>query len=235
MSALAHFFEDEGLATVIVALVREHAEKMSPPRALWVPFELGRPFGAPGDTGLQTRVLRAALALFDQPGSDPVLEDFPGEMADPQGEDDWIFPGELNQASLLDEVASILPLWEQAIRHRDRTTVGISGLSPQLAAEYVERYFSHEPMPNPGGMAAISRARFAVDDIKAFYLESATAHGGYPSSYRLQEWFWERTLAGFMIREFQQRVLSSEDRNVRGIADSLVPAERVNKSRSSIK
>ena len=49
MSGLAKFLEDEGLATTLIALVREQAADVAPPRALWVPFELGRPFGAPDD------------------------------------------------------------------------------------------------------------------------------------------------------------------------------------------
>ncbi len=42
MSGLAHYFEDKGLATVIISLVRKHTILIRPPRALWVPFELGR-------------------------------------------------------------------------------------------------------------------------------------------------------------------------------------------------
>ena len=61
MSALAHWLEEEGIATTLVALVRLHAEKMAPPRSLWVPFELGRPFGAPNAPDFQRRVLRSAL------------------------------------------------------------------------------------------------------------------------------------------------------------------------------
>lgn len=33
------------------------------PRTLVVPFGLGRPFGAPGDRNLQSRVVRSLLAL----------------------------------------------------------------------------------------------------------------------------------------------------------------------------
>jgi hypothetical protein len=81
-------------------------------------------------------------------------------------------------------------------------------------------------MPNPKGMAAISRARFAIDDIKAFYFESAMASGGHPSSHQLNEWFWKQTLAGRMILDFQDIARKSDDKNLRLIAGSLVPAER---------
>ena len=86
-------------------------------------------------------------------------------------------------------------------------------------------------MPNPKGMAPVSRVRFAVDDIKAYYLEAATAVDGHPSSGQLHDWFWEQTLAGALIREFQERVRTSVDKNQNLIADSLVPAERTNSQR----
>jgi hypothetical protein len=228
VSALAHYLEDEGLSTVIVALVREHIEAMQPPRALWVPFELGRPFAVPGDIGLQSRVLRAALALLDKPAQ--VLEDFL-EEAPLQGAEGWTFPGELDGSNVVAEVMSIHPLWEQARNRHARSSYGISGLTPQQAVEFIELYHSPNPPPNPKGMGRISRARFAVDDIKAYYMEAAAASGSYPSSQQLHEWFWEETLAGAMIREFQERARSSEDTNLKMIAGSLVPAERTNSLR----
>ena len=74
VSGIAHYLEDEGLSTVVVALVREHAEKMHPPRALAVPFMLGRPFGEPDNRKLQTLVLRQAFALLKAEAG-PVLVD----------------------------------------------------------------------------------------------------------------------------------------------------------------
>ena len=226
MSGLAHFFEDEGLSTVVVALVREHVVRMSPPRALWVPFEMGRPFATPNDVELQQRVLRAALSLLDEPGPGPVLKDYIEEASNPGGDLDWVFPDKLDVESVIAEAESILPIWQQFQARSDRTTVGISGLSPQSAVEYIDRYFSPEPMPNAKGMAPVSRARFAIDDIKAFYFEAAFAGESRPSSYQLNEWFWTQTLAGKVILDFQEAARRDDDRNLRMIAGSLVPAER---------
>ena len=78
MGALGHYLESEGLPTASLSLIRLHTEKIRPPRALWVPFELGRPLGAPNDVVFQKRVLRALLALFDET-SGPVLADYPEE------------------------------------------------------------------------------------------------------------------------------------------------------------
>ena len=226
MCGLAHYLEDEGLATVIVALVREHIVSMNPPRALWVPFELGRPFGAPNDAQLQMRVLRAALALLDRTDSGLILEDYDEQVPYPDGDPNWQSPDIANTDDVLIEAASLQPASIRAQRRFGKSTVGISGLTAQAAVEFIARYHSDDPMPNPKGMALVSRARFAIDDIKAFYFEAAMSREGHPSSHQIREWFWNQTLAGVMVREFQDRALKSDDQNLNKIAGSLVPAER---------
>ena len=226
MSGLAHYLEDEGLSTVVVALVREHVVKMSPPRALWVPFEMGRPFATPNDVELQQRVLKAALSLLDEPGQEPLLKDYAGETSNLDGDLSWEFPAKLSADSVIAEANSVVPIWHQAQTRFNRTTVGISGLSPEAAVEYINRYLSPDPMPNPKGMAPVSRARFAIDDIKLFYFEAALAGGGHPSSDQLNEWFWKQTLAGKMILDFQEAARLGDNKNLRLIANSLVPPER---------
>ena len=52
---------------------------MQLPRFLWVPFELGRPFGAPHEPESQRRVLRDALALVERTDGPVVLADFPDD------------------------------------------------------------------------------------------------------------------------------------------------------------
>ena len=199
---------------------------MSPPRALWVPFEMGRPFATPNDVGLQQRVLIAALSLLDEPNSEPLLKDYAEEASNLDGDLNWEFPGKLGTESVIAEASSVLPIWHRAQTSSNRTTAGISGLSPEAAVEYIDRYLSPDPMPNPKAMAPVSRARFAIDDIKVFYFEAALASGGRPSSYQLNEWFWKQTLAGKMVLDFQESARLAEDRNLRLISSSLVPAER---------
>jgi hypothetical protein len=79
VSALAHYLEEEGVPTVAISLIRLHTEKVGPPRALWVPFELGRPLGAPKDEKFQLRVITAALRLLEAAPGPVVLEDFPDD------------------------------------------------------------------------------------------------------------------------------------------------------------
>lgn len=57
-------------------LLRETAEKVRPPRALWVPFPHGYPLDRPGDAPRQRAVLEAALRLLKEGGKGPVLADF---------------------------------------------------------------------------------------------------------------------------------------------------------------
>ena len=77
MSALGHYLEEEGLATVSISLIRPQTENTRPPRALWVPFELGRPFGPPTDPVFQRRVLLTALRLLERTDGPVLLQDFP--------------------------------------------------------------------------------------------------------------------------------------------------------------
>lgn len=226
MSGLAHYLEDEGLTTTIVALVREHIVSMHPPRALWVPFELGRPFAEPDQADLQRRVLEAALALLDKPVSSPLLQDFTEQTPYQPSDASWSPPGSLDNKSATAEASNLLPIWQKAQERIGKTTVGISGLTPDIAVEYIERYHLPNPMPNPKGMAAVSRARFAIDDIKAYYSEAALVAGGHPSSAQLHDWFWNHTMAGTMIRDFQDIARQSDDKNLLLISSSLVPAER---------
>ncbi|NOT63355.1 MAG: hypothetical protein HOP19_24360 [Acidobacteria bacterium] len=56
--------ERVGITTVSVTLLREITAVIKPPRALFVPFPLGFPLGAPHDAAIQHRVIAAALDLL---------------------------------------------------------------------------------------------------------------------------------------------------------------------------
>ena len=78
---LAHYFEKHDIASIAISLIRLTAEKIAPPRSLWVPFDLGRPFGKPNDSKTQRDVVEQALSLLNS-GDVPVLEDFPDQFAE---------------------------------------------------------------------------------------------------------------------------------------------------------
>ncbi len=72
---IAAAIERVGISTVIVSLLRGVTEVNRPPRALFVPYPLGYPFGRPNDAALHHRIIRQALGLLSR-ADVPVLEEF---------------------------------------------------------------------------------------------------------------------------------------------------------------
>ena len=171
MSGLAHYFEDEGVPTVVVALIREQAEKVRPPRALWVPFPLGRPFGAPDNAEQQRRVLRRALALLEAP-SGPVLVDF--DEADGVEEEDaaWVCPVSFASPNadshdigrrVADEVTLLRPWYELGVERRGRTTLGLSNAPIEESAAWLTAFTDGRALPpaapEPTPLSTVSGGR----------------------------------------------------------------------------
>ncbi len=61
--------EEKGIVTAGITLLEKITRKISPPRALAVPFPLGYPLGEPNDRDLQREVLRALLSLCLRQGT----------------------------------------------------------------------------------------------------------------------------------------------------------------------
>ncbi len=71
--------ERQGVSTVTLQLLRRVAERVRPPRALFVPFPHGYPLGSPDDPARQHAVLDAALRLFERADlTPPALIDLVG-------------------------------------------------------------------------------------------------------------------------------------------------------------
>ena len=69
--------ERQGVSTVAIQLLRNVAERVRPPRALFVPFRHGYPLDAPREQVRQHAVLGAALHLLEtRKLTPPVLVDF---------------------------------------------------------------------------------------------------------------------------------------------------------------
>jgi hypothetical protein len=73
---IAAEIERRGIPTVCLALLREIAEKVRPPRTLAVPFPHGYPLGTAHDAVLQRDVLAQALALLEREEQPPVIADY---------------------------------------------------------------------------------------------------------------------------------------------------------------
>ena len=79
--------ERQGVSTVALQLLRHVAEKVRPPRALFVPFKHGYPLDTPGDPRRQQAVLEAAMRLLEDPAlTPPVLRDYEPPRAGESGD-----------------------------------------------------------------------------------------------------------------------------------------------------
>jgi hypothetical protein len=75
---VAAVLERQGISTVAVQLLRPAAERVKPPRGLWVPFKHCYPLDQPNNPSRQHAVIEAALRLLEDPIlKPPVLVDYP--------------------------------------------------------------------------------------------------------------------------------------------------------------
>lgn len=223
MGALGHYLESEGLATASISLIRLHTEKIRPPRALWVPFELGRPLGVPDDPAFQTRILRALLDLFSAP-SGPVLVDYPEDapntgsgadlegMACPLRLDAPQAREETLEEAVLREIRELHPWYDLARERRGRTTFGACGLPIEDVAQALFGWLSETPSrPVVSGLAPEALLKLASEDLKAFYFEAV---GGQPQPFSgrpLADWFWGETAAAKLFLAIRERLGRDRD------------------------
>lgn len=210
MGALGHFLEREGIPTVGISLVREHTETIRPPRALWVTFELGRPFGIPDDAPFQRRVMEAALALLDRCDG-PLIADYPEHVAEEADFTGWACPINLapHLASGADdplaaEIDRLAVWYDRAVAARGRTTVGVSGLDMPAAGRMVASALTDALPP-------AQPLKQAIDDLKAYYLEAASAFPEPGTSRMRKAWLWDETILAKSLLALQPRLAASTD------------------------
>ena len=234
MSGLAHYLEDEGIPTVVVALVREHAEKVRPPRALWVPYALGRPFGVPNDATVQTRVLRQALELLEA-AEGPVLVDAQ-EPSDQIAEElAWVCPVSFAKtpvaidsfvARVSQEMTELRPWYDLGLERRGRTTVGLAPTPVRESADWLADYVDnpqHRKAPDEASEA--DSLRWSAGDIKSYYLEAVTAQPGAKPAAQLERWFWRETAGGEMLRQLREICLIHDDPKVRDVGEFMLVSD----------
>jgi hypothetical protein len=115
------------------------------------------------------------------------------------------------------------------VARHGRTTVGLSGLPLSESARYIADWLRGKALESPRErFSAPLMLRFAIDDVKAYYLEAAATGIARPSSRQLGDWFWNETAAGATIHALREACLSSDDERLKLIASNfMVPAARV--------
>lgn len=244
MGGLAVILEEEGLSTTQISLIRIHTERTTPPRALWVPFELGRPFGAPNDPVFQKRVLMEALSLFDADRG-PVLKDFPDDapeqtsgldeedmdglvcaIALPKLPDPSAPTSELGR-SIIKEIASLAPWYDLAVRTRGRTTVGPSGLSIDTAAKHLASFLEDQTTSPPrDDMPAGRVLKLAYEDLKAYYSEAITVQPGFGTSTRVEDWLFNETALGKALWRLRTICRESDDEYYQYLGRNSIVSDR---------
>lgn len=237
MGGLAHYLEREGLTTVNIALVHKHAIAQPSPRALWVPFWYGRPFGAPNQPVFQRRVLDAALDLLDEP-TGRVLKEYDRDAPDMPSPDGWEPPFQLPAppdevadtetviAALKTEVAEMAGRHPAITKAKGRTFVGLSQLDLNTVADLIAVFLQGEEKETKIAKRPGLALKFGCQEIIDAYAECVfvTAPDA-PLAFR--RWYWQRTAAGLAVRRLQEVAVHSTDVRARVSAENraFVPRE----------
>jgi len=235
---LAHYFESEGLSTVLVGFVREHIEAINPPRSLFLDFPMGRGMGKPNDPEFQKKVIRAAFELFDAPAG-PVIRDFPEVIPVKDGRMGYALPPELVlSVEDIDDVDTVLAEvkaemdalrsdYDAAVVARGRTTVGASGLAIENLAPFVAEFLQGEVPKSPRkGMPAIPLLKLVVEDLEAYYTETRTHRDGIDDLELMGKWFWEESKAGRLLLLLEAVSVASENKVMLQIVEMSLMAPR---------
>ena len=238
MGAVSHYIEENGIATTGISLVRENTVAMRPPRALWVPFDLGRPFGVPGAPEFQASVLRAVLGLLEHRDGPVVLEDFPQDapgQGSPEAMDGMVCPivlrrpARASQTELIDRVVSeindLAPWYELYCQQQDAIPKGASGLSIKEAAQFLGSVLANGVPASGEPQNWGKQLRFTCEDLRNYYLSATLSRpGGAASPRAIADWFWGETSAGALILALHPICLASHNDGLRQVAESqLVP------------
>jgi len=220
VGALGHFLERQGIPTTGISLVREHSEIVRPPRALWVTFELGRPMGIPDDAPFQRRVVQAALDLLTRTDG-PFIADYPEHVAEPADLAGWACPINLAPAAtdgVAGEIDRLATWYDRARSASGRTTVGVSGLDMPTAGALVSRALG-------GDLPEAQSLKEAIDDLRAYYLEAASAFPDPGSPATRKKWFWDDTQLARALLALQPKLAASGDPQHRILGNlTLIPA-----------
>jgi hypothetical protein len=209
-------------------LIREHTEGIRPPRALYVPFELGSPFGTPNNPELQRSVLLGVLKLLERTNG-PLIEDFEFLSTDFKGKsknnEGWACPDNLvipqnssNNIEMLaielkQEITFLQSWYQESVRNfKGRRLDGLTTHSPLEIIEFLISFIGDPNMKNHLSNQPIIRSlKLTSDDLKYFYFQSAMARPTNISDNQLENWFYGETLAGRLLIKIRAICLGHEN------------------------
>lgn len=200
--------------------------KIQPPRALWVPFELGRPMGPPGNTGFQQQVLLSALSMVAENTDRAMLRDFDHE--DPRNENDpaWQPPQTGNCDNVAAEVEALQAAHRHLVSRTGRTSTGVAKVPVNDCAILIDSY-RHTPPAHSvrEDISPYLMARYAIDDVKSFYIEAALSEG-HPSSTQVHDWFWTQTCLGNTLSQLRQQWMNASEPKLKNLGEKFIVPHR---------
>lgn len=226
---LARCFEEAGIATTGIVMVKEHAQRTKPPRMLWVPYAFGNALGRPGDPLLQHQVLKAAFDLLAAEAG-PVLDEFADDaMPAPLLQaSEAVRSGAADGLNPADELTALRPYYERWVANNGgRTAVGVSGVPQRRfrgVVRFLEAYAAGDdanPPEMPEGVGVPQFIRYCVDDLKAFYYEARMEQRPGAADGEIHEWYWGETAMSALIVRLAEVMGRSEDPAVKAIPYGL--------------
>ena len=203
--------------------MREQTEAMQLPRFLWVPFELGRPFGAPHEPDFQRRVLHDALALLERTDGPVVLADFPDDA--PAGDDEAVWACPISFAAntsdepelvaeIRSEISQLAPWSELGTPPTPNTGCTLSEMVDMLVAI------------TAGAEVDVEQLRLTADDLRTWYLHAVSQQPGRATSHDRNDWFWRETAVAHLLGQVASTLLDHQSGMVRVFAErGIVPRD----------
>lgn len=215
--------------------MRENTAYIRPPRALWVPFDLGRPLGVPNDAAFQLKVLRSVLALFERADDTVILEDFPDDapgQGAPENMEGMVCPVPLKKqagalpvdivGNVVEEVDQLKPWAELFQTTNKRTSVGVSKMPLPDAIRFIGDVLTTGQSDQVIKENWAKTLRFATEDLRNYYLEAAAMRpGGAATTAERVNWFWGETSAGSLLLKLAPVCAKHEHLPLREVA--IVP------------
>lgn len=240
MGALANYIERAGVATTSISLIREQSEAVRPPRALWVPFALGRPLGSADEPEFQKRVMRAAFALL-KTATGPTIADYPVEAPAEASADAWVCPVSFPLAEattiterLLAEVARLAPWSAETRAARGRTLFGVTGAT---ADEVDALARAIGTVADTGDVISVPEVgiewtfdmplllRHMADDLRTYYHEAIAAQpgSGAPDHEALNTWIFSATALGEALQAVAKHLTLLDTHKAKFVRGLLIP------------
>ncbi len=240
MGALANYIERAGVATVSISLIREQSEAVRPPRALWVPFALGRPLGSSASAEFQKNVMRAAFRMLET-AVDPTIEDYPIEAPVEAEAGNWVCPvnfpisdTESITDRLIAEINRMAPWSAETRKARGRSLFGVTGAAVEQV-ESVARALG--AMAEDGNLNQMPESeinwtfempllvRHLADDLRTFYHEAIAAQPGpdAPNHDASNNWIFGGTALGEALQKIAEHLTNDGSRQSLMVRGLLIP------------